>query len=182
MKQLTFRETQGGAALFVALMFLIIITMLSLAAMRSSVLELRMASNQELKNTAFHRAQALVDATIGDTGNMPTLGDIDVTNCMASDPAASSATVCKSTGVVLDDAYLSDDTFVDYFDGNTDNGEIYARVTRLAPLEKAAPRSIGTSAAVYSVATYEVDGNYDLSEIGLGKAHIREGLMLLISK
>lgn len=180
MKKTLSSNRQNGAALFTALMFLIIITMLSLAAMRSSVIELRMASNQELKNTAFQRAQAVVDATIGDSTNMPTLADVGATNCMASEPSAGDASVCDATGVDLDDNYLG--TMTAYFDGSTENGEVYARVMRLGPLEKSAPRSIGTSAAVYSVATYQVDGVYDLSEIGQGKAQIREGLMLLIAK
>lgn len=180
MNHANFRHRQNGAALFTALMFLIIITMLSLAAMRSSVIELRMASNQELRNTAFQRAQAVVDATIGDSTNMPTLADVDARNCMASDPRAGEAGFCQSTGVAFDDAYLA--TEATLFNGDTSDGEVYARVTRLGPLEKPAPRSIGTSAAVYSVATYQVDGAYDLSEIGQGKAEIREGLMLLIAK
>lgn len=180
MNDTHFPNRQNGAALFTALMFLIIITMLSLAAMRSSVIELRMASNQELRNTAFQRAQAVVDATIGNSANMPTLADVDARNCMTTDPRVGVAGFCQSTGVDFDDDYLS--TEATLFNGNTTDGEVYARVTRLGPLEKAAPRSIGTSAAVYSVATYQVDGTYDLSEIGQGKAEIREGLMLLISK
>lgn len=171
---------QSGAALFVALMFLIIITTLSLAAMRSSVLELRMAGNHQMKNTAFQRAQAVVDATVGNAANMPTLADVDATNCMASDPKAADVTVCTSVGVVLDEGYLASDA--EYFDGDETDGEVYARVTRLAPLEKPAPRSVATSAAIYSVATYQVESVYDLAAVGQGKAHIREGLMLLISK
>lgn len=180
MKTLTMRAHQAGAALFTALLFLIIITMLSLAAMRSSMLELRMASNQELKNAAFQRAQAVVDATIGDSANMPSLADVNATNCMGSDPAAADVTVCDSTTVALDEGYLS--TNLAYFDGDLANGEVYSRVTRLAPLEKPAPRSIGTSAATFSVATYQIDAVYDLSDIGQGRSRIREGLMLLISK
>ena len=170
-----FNSHERGAALFTALIFLIIVTMLSLTAMRGSVLELRMASNQELKNTAFQRAQAVVDATIGDSGNMPTLGDIGTTNCMATDPNPGD---CDNVSVALDDGYLAT---TEYFDGDESDGEIYVRTTRLAPLQAPAPRSIGTSASIYSVASYQVDGIYDLSEIGQGRAQIREGLMLLIA-
>lgn len=178
MKPLKHYKHQSGAALFVALMFLIIITMLSLAAMRSSMLELRMASNQELKNTAFQHAQAVLDATIGDSGNMPTLAGVGDTNCMGSDPGASGT--CELSSVELDEGYLATNT--EFFDGDITDGEVYSRVTRLAPLERAAPRSIGTSLSTFSVATYEVDAVYDLSNIGQGRARLREGLMLLISK
>lgn len=171
------KHAQSGAALFTALVFLIIITMLSLSAMRSSMLELRMASNQELKNTAFQRAQAVVDATVGDTNNMPTIAVVGKTSCMTSDPNTDSE--CDTWNVDLRDNYLGG--YSDFFDGDTDNGEVISRVTRLAPLEKPAPRAVGMSAEVFSVATYEIDARYDLSEIGQGSARIREGLMLLIS-
>lgn len=180
MNMKSMRNRQAGAALFTALIFLIMITLLSLAAMRSSVLELRMAGNQELKNTAFQRAQAVVDATVGDSANMPSLSTVGATNCMTSDPLAGDGTVCTTTGVVLDESYLSN--YTEYFDGDVSDGEVYARVTRLGPLEQPAPRSIGTSAAIYSVASYQVDAIYDLSQIGQGRAQVREGIMLLIAK
>lgn len=169
------RNRQRGAALFTALIFLIIVTMLSLTAMRASVLELRMAGNQELKNMAFHRAQAVVDATIADSSNMPTLGGIGATNCIDGDSDAS----CTTHGVDLADNFLAGES--DYFDGDRSNGEITVRVTRLAPLQAPAPRSIGTSASIYSVATFQVAGEYDMSRIGQGNARIMEGVMVLIS-
>lgn len=168
------RSTQQGAALFTALMFLIIITMLSLAAMRSSVIELRMASNQELKNTAFHRAQAIVDATIANSANMPTLGAVGATNCLPD-----VTTACTTKTVDFADNFL--DGEVAYFDNDLENGEVTAIVTRLAPLQAPAPRTIGTSASIYSVATFEISGDYDLREIGQGKSEINEGVMVLIS-
>lgn len=185
MHTLSSVTAQRGAALFTALIFLIIITMLSLTAMRSSMLELRMASNQELRNTAFQRAQAIVDATIGDSANMPSLGAVGATNCMTSDPFVSATDddgepICHTSGVKFDMNYLSG--YTDLFDSKLENGEVFARVTRLAPLEKPAPRAIGTSASTYSVATYQVDGTYDLSAIGQGRSQIREGVLLLISK
>lgn len=172
---------QSGAALFTALIFLIVITMLSLTAMRGSTLALRMASNQELKSIAFQRAQAVVDATVGNSSNLPTVGVEGATNCMTTDPDSGDATICNSTGIDLDDNYLSGTAYAEFFDGDEADGEIYTRATRLAPLQAPAPRSIGTSASLYSVATFQVDGTYDLSAVGQGRAQIREGLMVLIS-
>lgn len=173
-----YSKYQHGAALFTALMFLIIITMLSLTAMRSSVLELRMASNQELKNTAFQRAQAIVDATIADSSNMPTLGALGAMNCMPHDTNAD----CTTSGVELADDFLALETDLFNDPDTTNDGNVTARVKRLAPLEAPAPRAIGTSASIYSVATFEVEGDYDLTEIGQGGSRIRGGVMVLISK
>lgn len=170
------QDGQRGAALFTALIFLIIVTMLSLSAMRASVLELRMAGNQELRSMAFHHAQAVVDATIADSTNMPTLGDVGAMNCMPGDTHAS----CTTKALDLADNFLASETA--YFDNSNANGEVRARVTRLPPLEAPAPRSIGTSASVYSVATFQVSGEYDMSDIGLGHSRIIEGVMVLISK
>ena len=55
-------------------------------------------------------------------------------------------------------------------------------MTRLSPAEAPAPRAIGTSAAVYSVANFKVDAYYDGTEDGLGRGRIVEGVMVLISK
>ena len=166
---------QRGAALFTALMFLIMITMLSLTAMRSSVLELRMASNQEMKNTAFQRAQAIIDSTIANSANMPTLGAVGATNCLANDAAA-----CTNKDVSLADNFLTGEGHL--FDNDQNNGHMTARVTRLAPLEAPAPRAIGTSASVYSVATFEIRGNYDMTSVGQGGSEIAEGVLILIGK
>lgn len=175
---MNYRKHQHGAALFTALMFLIIITMLSLSAMRSSVLELRMASNQELKNTAFQRAQAIVDATIADSSNMPTLGAVGAMNCMAHDTSGG----CTTAGVELADDFLAAETWLFNNPDSTTDGNVTARVKRLAPLESPAPRTIGTSASIYSVATFEVEGNYDMTDVGQGGSRIRGGVVVLISK
>ncbi|MGD9257566.1 MAG: PilX N-terminal domain-containing pilus assembly protein, partial [Gammaproteobacteria bacterium] len=52
---------QRGAVLFTALMFLIVVTLVALASIRSGVLELRMSLNDELSVSAFQQAQALAD-------------------------------------------------------------------------------------------------------------------------
>lgn len=160
---------QSGAALFTALIFLVIITLVSLSAMRASTIELKMAGNTELKANAHHMAQAIVDAAMADTGNTRVLGGVGTTTCFSG---------CNYNDMELEGGIFADASWTD---GNTANGEIDAVVTRLDPLEAPAPRSIGTSASVYSVATFSVDGTYDMSDVGQGRAQIVEGIMVLIS-
>ena len=163
-------QQQSGAALFTALIFLVIITLASLSAMRSATIELRMAGNAELKNTAHHMAQTIVDSTVANASNTRVLGGVGSTTCFSG---------CTYNDMDLQGAQFDAAAWTD---GNLANGEIDAVVTRLDPLEAPAPRSIGTSAAVYSVATFSVTGDYDMSAVGQGQSQIVEGVMVLISK
>ena len=80
---MTSRIHQRGAALITALIFLIIITMLSLSSMRSSTMELRQATNDEIRTTAFQNAQALVDAVLDTPSAMPVIGGVGYRTCSA---------------------------------------------------------------------------------------------------
>lgn len=162
-------RTQSGAALFMALIFLIIITTLSLAAMRSSVMELRMAGNSEAAANAIQKAQSIIDATISNTDNTPVVGNIGDTTCLAG-----SATACTRYSVILNDAAV--------FATELAAGEIDVVVKRMSPLSKPAPRATGYSIKGYNVATFEVSGEYDTGDAGLGAATIVEGALVLITK
>ena len=167
-------HAQLGAALFTALMFLVVLTLISLAAMRSSTLEMRMATNDESRLTAFQRTQAVVDATIGETDNIKVIGEVGRRTCTGSAASDTPDGVdCDVYGV---------DLAGDTFDDDVNDGLIKVAVTRLSPAEAPAPRSIGTSAAVYSVATFKVDALYDGTDDGLGRGRIVEGVMVLVSK
>lgn len=161
-------QNQHGAALFMALMFLIIITMLSLSAMRSSVMELRMATNSESEINATQRAQAVIDATVADPNNTPVVGAVGETTCLVS----SSKSCTRKTIVLKDSAKFQPDLEAGYID---------VEVTRVAPLLKPAPRVQGYSLPGYSVATFEVDGTFDAAQDGEGSAEIVEGLLVLIA-
>jgi len=167
-------KAQQGAALFTALMFLVVLTLISLAAMRSSTLEMRMATNDEARLTAFQRTQAVVDATIGETDNIKVVGAVGRRTCTGAGPAdAPDGLDCDAYGI-----NLADDTY----DDDVNDGLIKVAVTRLSPAEAPAPRSLGTSAAVYSVANFKVDAAYDGTDDGLGRGRIVEGVMVLVSK
>ena len=159
---------QEGAALFMALMFLIIITMLSLSAMRSSIMELRMAGNEEEQMYAVQRAQAAIDATVTDSSNTPVIGGIDDTTCLPDASGCTRHTLSLSGATNLQD--------------DIEAGHLDIQVRRIRPLERAAPRTIGTSASVFSYATFEVRGEYDALDAGRGSARVHEGVMVLISK
>lgn len=127
-----------------------------------------MAGNAEARAFAGQRAQAIVDATLAIVDNTPVIGDVGDTTCM------SGATGCTRTSLTLaDTAAFQTELDADYID---------VVVTRLSPLEKPSPRATGYSGASYSVATFEVSGNYDGSADGFGSARIVEGVMVLVAQ
>lgn len=57
MKTMT-RQTQSGMALFVSLIFLLLLTIVGVAAMQNASLQEKMAGNAKLKNESFQYAEA----------------------------------------------------------------------------------------------------------------------------
>lgn len=56
--------SQHGFALLVALIFLVILTLLSVTAMRTSTMELNMATNEQEQRLGFDSAQSAIDAVL----------------------------------------------------------------------------------------------------------------------
>lgn len=81
------RRRQDGAALATALFFLVVITILGLAAMRAGQNDLRLALNEETRITAVQRAQSLLEAMLEDDDvNLAVRqGSGYVQNCFLSD-------------------------------------------------------------------------------------------------
>lgn len=81
-------KRQEGAALLTALAFLVIITLVSVTAIRSSTSELRLANNYEVDVTAGQVAQAAIDYTMSNennfivTGTEGTKKTVDLTNAI----------------------------------------------------------------------------------------------------
>lgn len=74
------RRRQGGVALFVALIMLLIVTVLGLASMRTTTLQERMSANMVDRSLAFQRAEAALraaEAAITDTWRIADLGGTD---------------------------------------------------------------------------------------------------------
>lgn len=79
------QNTQRGAALATTLFFLVVITLLGLAAMRSGRTDLRLALNEESRITAMQSAQSLLDALLNNAANLPVnAGSGYVQNCFVA--------------------------------------------------------------------------------------------------
>ncbi|HET7329539.1 pilus assembly PilX family protein [Dyella sp.] len=73
-------RAQGGVALVVALILLLLITLVGLAAMRGTLMQQKMASNQYDRQIAFQSAEAAVRAA---TALIPTTPTLIWHNCQA---------------------------------------------------------------------------------------------------
>lgn len=69
-RPLAMPQKQHGAALATALFFMVVITLLGLAAMRSGRTDLRLALNEESRINAMQSAQSLLEALLSDTDNL----------------------------------------------------------------------------------------------------------------
>lgn len=152
-----------GAALITALVLLIVVTLLTVTAMRFSTLELRMAGNEQQRLAAFESAQAAIDSVIADTDNFPIIGAAGFTNCTAN------LTSCSRNDITLSGAP---------FDSTTH----FVTVARLPPDTIPIPRGVETSSDKFSAAAFSVNSFFDGSGIGTGSVRIVQGYLVLAPK
>jgi type IV pilus assembly protein PilX len=78
--EMTFRHRQSGAALIVALIFLLVMALLGTQSMRTSTMQERMAGNMRDWNLGFQAAEAALrdaESFLVDTVVLPEFNDID---------------------------------------------------------------------------------------------------------
>lgn len=159
------RKKQDGVILVVALLFLVTITLLTLASMRSSNIGLQMVQNEESQVVALQGAQALADAIVSDPGTTPVIGDSGFTFCTSAE------TGCDQTDLSVDNEKLT----VAIAANN-----LAARVERMGPAFRPPPRIVESSIDKFSSASFEVTTTYDRSDEALGRQQITEGVLVLV--
>ena len=80
---------QKGAALIVALLFLVLISLVAITGAETSTLQLQMAGNEQSRLEAQQQAMAVIDAIMDDTDNAPIVGGIGFKICDTADTDAS---------------------------------------------------------------------------------------------
>ena len=141
---------QNGVVLVVVLMMLIGITLISMAAVNTSVMELRMARNAEDTVNNFQTALSAVDFVISDTANLPTVGPL-----MQPAPVTLTGSVF---GVASGDALTASAVRI---------GEC-----GLPPRMRAA-----NSLMAYSAFDYEITANLDKNATGRGQTGVVQGYL-----
>jgi len=134
------------------LSFLVVITLISLTAMRSTTTELRLASNNEERVAAEQLAQSAVDSVMSNPDNFVVTG-VEGT---------------EDTSVTLDSNSVSEfaNANITITEGTTANP----------------PRGLGVSAEKFQGTMFHIDGEYDNLNNGRGRAFIGQGIVLLVPK
>lgn len=163
------RRQQQGAALVVALLFLVLISLVAITGAETSTLQLQMAGNEQSRVEAQQQAMAVIDAIIDDTDNAPIVGGIGFKIC---DTAATDAS-CDLKEITLASSVTTVPTGVDveYF------------VTRVGPLEVDAPsmsEELASSASAYKFARQEITASIDGTDARLGNSVIVQGIQVRI--
>jgi hypothetical protein len=161
------RDAQTGVTLVTALIFLAVISMLSITSLRSSTVGVRMAQNEESRFTAIQAAQALTEAIVGSPASTLVIGGAGFSNCTTGEVG------CNTYAIAVPAGFLADALAA---------GQISARVERLTPPEKPPPRVLESSLDKFSAASFQIIATFDRTDEGLGRAQLVEGLLVLVPK
>ena len=154
-------KSQKGTALISALVLLVALTMISLAGIQSSSVQLQISGNDEETVVAYEYAQSVVDAVIENSSYFPVGAANGHTLCMTAE------TGCNDTPISFTETM---------FAGKT----LQAKVTlvKVGP----APRMYNASDLENTTAAYfDVKGSYDETTNNGGKAEVVQGLVKVIS-
>lgn len=168
-------QRQQGAVLITALIFLVILTLISITAMRASTLGLRMAGNEQEHRRAQQSTQSAVVGMFAQT-SIPVTA-VGAKSCYRFDAAADVPADCTTT------------TTLDAGPGYGASNVIVAKLDALG----ACPRGVGNSArgsgsmrtdgsgATGSCAYFDVESTYDDTANRGGAAATAEGIIQLVN-
>lgn len=166
---------QRGAALAIALLMLVIITLLGVAAVRATQVELKLSQNAESRMAAIQAADSMVAYVLNNnTGYLPVNDSPNFIACVRAANLSTPLFTCNTTDTVIDPATATPLL--------RDHG--YAQVRRETPLfvEVNVLRDEGLSAKNYDFARFTVTGGYDRSGDSLSAAEVTVGILRLHPK
>lgn len=181
---------QRGAALAVALILLIVLTLLGVAAVRTTQTELRLAQNAESRSTARQQAESLISVVLSDDKNTPVNDDAGYRACWRATPAppaAQSATTCQNSTRSYETQVRAPGT-----SGVNESNQVpkavfdfgYVDVVRQLPLFVSIQvlREAQTSGRGYDFARYTVTAGFDRTTEGRSAAEVTESRLILHNK
>lgn len=159
-----------GAVLVVALIFLLLLALVGVTVMQTSMFETQMAGNDQFKEEAFQRAEAVAAAIPADlpnvANNFTTAGGVGWTVCKTGATAA----MCDENKITVDSSVstVPSGVALDYY------------VVRQAPefakkphKRRSEDKACGISCTYYY---FEVVATYDSGDTRLGNATVVHGI------
>lgn len=159
------RDASTGAVLLVAMVFLLLLALVAGTVMQTSMLEFRMAGNDQFREEAFQQAQAVATSISRNIDNFPVSGDVGYTICNSG---------CDSNTLNYDTTMVTNPSLVSGI------------VTREGPLiletfPVRLSESQASSSPSYDAAVFEVKVEYNGSGEGLGNAAVAQGIAVRIA-
>ncbi len=114
---------------------------------------------------ATQGAQALADAIASDPNTTPVIGEPGFTICTATE-----------SNCQRNDLTMTNSTMAQY----TASGVVAARVVRMSPALRPAPRGVESSVDKFVGASFQVTSTYDRVAEGLGRQTVVEGILVLV--
>jgi Tfp pilus assembly protein PilX len=147
------------------MIFLLLMALVAGTVMQTSMLEFRMAGNDQFREEAFQQAEAVATSISEDIANFPVSGDVGYTICKSG---------CDSNTLNYDTTVLTDQSLVS------------GVVTREGPLiletfPVRLSESQSSSSPSYDAAVFEVRVEYNGSDDGLGNAAVAQGIAVRIA-
>lgn len=158
-------KNQRGIALATALIFLVVITLLGLVAIRSSTTGLKLALNEQTQTKALVTAQSMVTTVVEKSTKLPN--------------QSGESKVCYKFPVPW-----HGDTSPNEVDcpipNNGQGSRAYVIIRRLSPKATPPPVKSLTSLARFGAGTFALRAIYDRSKQGLGAADIEQGVKRIV--
>ena len=163
-------QAQRGAVLLLALVFMLMVAIIAATSMRTSILQLHMAGNDQFVEEAFHRAQAVVTELSLGADNFRLEMEAGDVNC----PAGSDDPDCDYD-LLPAPAHTTtpDGVALDY------------RITRQPPLlwrgfPVRESEGMASSAMRFDAAIFEISVKTDGSAEKQGSAHVVQGIAVRV--
>jgi len=159
---------QKGAALVTSLVMLMALTMISLAAMQTTAVQIQISGNDEATIEADQYAQSVVDAVIETSTNFVIGTTNGYTVCAAAE------TGCSAVNVKLNDPMFSSII-------NATTG-VQAKVELLKTGTAPRMAKYASSAANFSGAYFKITGRYNEIATNQGKSDVVQGFVMVYPK
>jgi len=165
-KVLTMTGAQQGSVLLISLIFLLILTLAATTTMRTSTMELRIASNEQTRVSTLELTQSIVDQVVGNPDNIIVSGDVGFVNCTTN------VAGCSQQTITIDETVLP----------AAKQANAAVIVERLSPALTPAPRGINSSADAFYAARFEVETDYDGIDDNEGRVGLVQGVIVLVPR
>jgi uncharacterized protein YceK len=143
--------------------------MTSSRVMQTSILQMRMAGNEQLAEEAFQLAQGVINAITATPDNLVVTGDVGYRICARDTTGCDQAIIDLPAPLSV----VPDGVLLTY--------EVERQAPLFAPLPFRLSEDRASSASAYSAAQFEIKANVNGTPAGLGRAGIRQGVVRRVS-